>query len=136
MKILTQHVTRKDSIFSPKEKAPEIMKRWGSEHIFTNGSEGHLYCMKILVIKPGEKTSFHLHLRKAETICVAQGTLKLHIEDHAYQLPVTSFILEQNQAVRLDPGDIHCLENIGTEDLILFEASTVDDGDSIRTKAI
>jgi quercetin dioxygenase-like cupin family protein len=100
-----------------------IQKSWGYESIFYND----LYCAKTLTINPDQKTSYHYHPVKHETITVVSGIANININGK-------NNILEQNQSVVLEPNTPHYIHNISSKlPLLIAEASTKDDPqDSIR----
>lgn len=106
---------------------PNIVdKRWGHEEIFINDQ----YCMKMLIIKPGCKTSMHFHVQKHETILVTEGVLKLTYKDPNGNAVVR--LVNTGDAIVIPPGFMHQLEAIEGR-VVLVEASTRDDStDSVR----
>jgi mannose-6-phosphate isomerase-like protein (cupin superfamily) len=100
-----------------------IQKSWGYESIFYND----LYCAKTLTINPDQKTSYHYHPVKHETITVVSGIANININGK-------NNILEQNQSVVLEPNTPHYIHNMSSKlPLLIAEASTKDDSqDSIR----
>ena len=100
-----------------------VQKTWGYESIFYN----KLYCAKVLTINPNQKTSYHYHPIKHETITVVAGIANININGK-------NNIVEVGQSVLLEPNTPHYIHNISSElPLLIAEASTKDDpSDSIR----
>lgn len=107
---------------------PQIVeKRWGHEQIFYNDR----YCMKKLVINPGQCTSMHFHIQKHESITVTLGDLILSYKDK--DAKEHRLIVPQGATVVIPPGFQHRLQAPLESRLELIEASTFDQAtDSVR----
>ena len=60
------------------ETARRVEKPWGHEEIWAHTDR---YVGKVLVIEPGKRLSLQYHEKKDESIRVARGCLRLHLED-------------------------------------------------------
>lgn len=110
----------------------KVNKNWGYELHYINTD---LYCMKLLSINIGCKTSNHFHLKKHETLLVTKGILKITTINKDQIGKV--FILQTGNYFIIAPGFTHTLENIGEDTLELIEASSYsEDTDSIRLLTI
>ena len=109
-------------------RSPQVVeKTWGGELIFENN---HLYCSKLLFLRPNSKGSLHMHLVKDETFVVIEGTLTLICVDKEGE--VYEHVLTPLDSFRIPPGISHQLCS-GDETVIIMESSTFDsDEDSIR----
>ena len=108
---------------------PQIVdKRWGGELIYVNED----YCMKLLLIEAGKKTSMHFHVQKAETLMVIEGVLQIdYITKEGENKTVH---LSKYNAFTVNPGLPHQLIALD-KDVLLVEASTYDQPeDSVRVK--
>jgi quercetin dioxygenase-like cupin family protein len=103
-----------------------VEKPWGKE-IWFAGVDGK-YMGKILVIQPGQRSSFHQHEFKEETMIVFAGVLEVLVEDGGQKLKK---IVEEGGTVHFLPGEAHSL-GAGDSGCILFEVSTDFPDDSIR----
>ena len=103
---------------------PKIVeKTWGYESIFYNDK----YCAKTLTIYPNQKTSYHYHPIKHETITIVSGVANIVISGN-------NNVLTENQSVLIEPNTPHSIHNLSSElNLLIAEASTKDhEKDSIR----
>lgn len=119
-------------------KPTVVTKRWGAEYIFINGDpvrntdRTSTYCMKMIVIDPGYRTSMHFHVNKHESLMVIDGELTVLYKagDGTADQVAT---LKKGEVFVVPPGLQHQLICSGEQPCIIVEASTPDDvRDSIR----
>lgn len=98
-----------------------VEKVWGSELHIVNTDK---YCGKLMTLKKGHISSFHMHPVKDETFYCLSGVILVTLEnDHVVLFP--------GQSLRLLPGEWHSF--MGYDDSVFIEFSTTDDpNDSIR----
>jgi len=109
---------------SPSDiKSPKVvLKPWGREIWIADEPE---YGGKILEIKKGYSTSVHYHKEKKETIYVDKGKLLVKSGEH-------EFVLEEGQAVTIEPYTVHQL--VALEDVRLIEVSTQPLNERVRVE--
>jgi len=106
----------------------KLEKSWGYELIFQNHD---LYCCKLLYIEKNQSCSYHIHLKKHETLLVAEGVLFI---DTTHNKRENTWRVEKGEAFVVAPGFIHSLR-AGNQPVTLIESSTPSyDTDSIRIK--
>ena len=107
-----------------KNHLAELEERpWGSFQIIARGSG---YQIKEINIKPGKKQSLQRHKNRSEYWQIISGVGLVYLED-------SKFKLEVNDNIFIPKGDLHRLENIGMDDLILVE---IQIGESISEEDI
>ena len=77
-------------------------------------AKGKGYQIKEINIKPGRKQSLQRHKHRSEYWQMIKGKGKVYLED-------SKCILDENDNIFIPQGDIHRLENIGSEILTLVE---------------
>jgi quercetin dioxygenase-like cupin family protein len=98
-----------------------IDKLWGHEEVIANHE---LYCLKLLHLKQGARSSLHYHEKKDETFYCLSGWARLRLGDATYEL-------RPHAHVRIFPTQPHSF--YGVEDTVLIEVSTHhDDMDVVR----
>lgn len=98
-------------------------KWWGGEYTYYNKqTDKHSYCLKVLFMNAGGATSMHFHIKKHETLYVAQGNATIIILENKTE---TKFKLKPGDSFVLAPGTMHkiCADD---GDLLIVEASTYD----------
>jgi mannose-1-phosphate guanylyltransferase len=106
-----------------------IHRPWGTYSILL---ENNNYKVKQLIIKPGESLSLQKHNYRSEHWVVVQGTAKIIKGDK-------EFFLNKNESIFVPIGEIHCLSNSGSSDLIIIEIQMgeyLGEDDIIRFKDI
>lgn len=103
----------------------QVSKVWGHEEIITNNDK---YCMKMLFLREGYQSSFHMHKEKDETFLVISGRVKLEVKPyfhtHPDQCDVVHVIrLKAGGSYRLEPYTPHRFSSIDG-DATIVEAST------------
>jgi len=115
------HEEKLRTLSSSDIKTPKVVfKPWGKEIWIADEPE---YGGKILEIKKGYSTSVHYHREKKETIYVDKGKLLVRSGEH-------EFVLEEGQAVTIEPYTVHQL--VALEDVRLIEVSTQPLNERVR----
>ena len=65
------------------------------------------------VIKPGETTQLHRHRQTEEIYHITQGQARMTLADK-------TFDVSAGDSICIAPGNPHCIENTGSEDLHLL----------------
>ena len=105
-----------------------VTKPWGSETWLAYG-EGMPYCLKMIKLNKGAKTSLQYHEKKRETNFVYLGKIRLHYRDELEGETKTREYGPMT-AISVAPMNVHRVEAL--EDTIMIEASTNDLEDVIR----
>ena len=92
----------------------EVYRPWGKYDSIDNG-EG--YKVKRITVKPGAKLSLQMHHHRAEHWVVVSGSAKVTLGEE-------TFLLSKNESTYIPVGEIHALENPGTEFLELIEVQS------------
>lgn len=101
------------------------VRRWGHFAVLESGNK---YKVKQLVIRPAKKISLQKHQHRHEHWTIVAGSGKLTIGNHER-------LIQPNQSVFIEAGEIHRIENIGQEDLIVIEVQYgdyIDENDILR----
>lgn len=104
-------------------------RAWGSyvAHMRTRGC-----VFKTLTIKPGQKLSYQYHNFRSEVWCIGLGSARITKND------VTSDY-KSGDTISFAIKDKHCVENIGTCNLIIYEmqyGTMCDENDIVRISDI
>jgi mannose-1-phosphate guanylyltransferase/mannose-6-phosphate isomerase len=91
-----------------------VYRPWGS---YTVLEEGERFKIKRLVVNPGQSISKQLHYHRNEHWVVVSGTAKV-INGEIVKL------LQTNQSIYIESGQIHRLENPGITDLVVIEVQS------------
>ena len=65
------------------------------------------------IVKPGQLTQLHRHIKSEELYHVTSGTGLMTLADEKFD--VTS-----GDTICIPPGTAHCIENTGTDDLLIL----------------
>ncbi len=107
--------------------ARRVEKPWGFELIWAQTDH---YVGKLLVVETGHRLSLQLHRRKDESIYVAAGKLRLHLENDDGEI-VTREMLP-GEHCHIPVGRRHRFEAI--ERVEILEVSTPDLDDVVRVE--
>ncbi len=104
-----------------------VTKKWGKEFILVNNDS---YCCKLLKIKPGFRSSVHMHKKKDETFIGISGAARL---DFYNKQGVTQSAAAISPGVRrrIQPGQFHSFE-AQSETWVLEISTSHDDKDVTR----
>ncbi len=110
------HKLESSSNLTKNHLAESEDRPWGSFQIIAKGSG---YQIKEIIIKPGKKQSLQRHKNRSEYWQIISGTGLVYLEE-------SKFKLEANDNIFIPKGDLHRLENIGHNNLILVEIQIGD----------
>src|SRR5260221_10755547 len=101
---------------------PEFDRRpWGS---FTVLDEGESYKVKRIEVLPGKRLSYQRHTRRAEHWFVVRGTAKVTLNG-------AEFLVNAGEAIEIEVGYAHRVENPAKDTIILLETQTGDYFDEV-----
>jgi mannose-6-phosphate isomerase-like protein (cupin superfamily) len=104
-----------------------VAKPWGSElWVAVTGD----YCLKLIVLKQGQRSSLQYHERKHEHIYIDAGLAK--IESTGPDGELRTDIVGPGTILEHRPGDVHRVEAL--EDVRLFEVQTPHLDDVVRVE--
>lgn len=66
--------------------------------------------LALAVIRPGEATKLHMHLKSEEIYYIQSGSGTMILADE-------KFIISTGDSICITPGSAHCVENTGADDL-------------------
>jgi len=104
-----------------------VEKPWGSE-LWVAVTED--YCLKLIVLNKGQRSSLQYHERKHEHLYVEAGLAK--IESTGPDGQIVTVIVGPGTILEHRPGDLHRVEAL--EDLRLFEVQTPYLDDVVRVE--
>jgi mannose-1-phosphate guanylyltransferase/mannose-6-phosphate isomerase len=93
-----------------------VHRPWGSFTVLEDGTDCKV---KRLTVKPGQVLSLQKHHRRSEHWTVVQGMAKVRVGDR-------EFLLQRNESTFIPMGELHRLENPGSEDIHLIEVQCGD----------
>ncbi|WP_052481099.1 mannose-1-phosphate guanylyltransferase/mannose-6-phosphate isomerase [Gilvimarinus agarilyticus] len=103
----------------------KVHRPWGS---YETVNLGEHYQVKHVKVKPGAKLALQVHRHRAEHWVILEGTANVRIGEHEQ-------ILQANESIHINVGDVHTLHNPGDTILDLIEVQTgdrIDENDVIR----
>ena len=112
---------------SGEETARRVEKPWGYELIWAHTDR---YVGKLLVVETGKRLSLQLHRVKDETIYVASGRLRLHLENDDGEIATRE--MGPGDHNRIPVGRRHRFEAI--ERVEIIEVSTPELDDVVRVE--
>ena len=110
---------------SGEKAARRVEKPWGYELIWAHTDH---YVGKLLVVETGKRLSLQLHRVKDETIYVAAGKLRLHLENDEGEIVIRE--MGPGDYSRIPVGRRHRFEAI--ERVEILEVSTPELDDVVR----
>tara|TARA_B100001996_G_C18655501_1_gene591025 strand:+ start:113 stop:955 length:843 start_codon:yes stop_codon:yes gene_type:complete len=105
------HKLESSSNLTKNHLSDREFRPWGSYQIIAKGKG---YQIKEIIINPGKKQSLQRHKNRSEYWQIIDGVGMVYLED-------SKFKLKQYDNVFIPQGDLHRLENIGKNPLILVE---------------
>lgn len=109
-----------------KNYLAEVEERpWGQFHIIAKG-EG--YQVKEIIVKKGERQSLQKHNHRSECWQIIKGKSRVQLEDKTIHL-------SKGKNIFISQGELHRIENIGENDLILVEiqiGERIEEEDIVR----
>jgi mannose-6-phosphate isomerase-like protein (cupin superfamily) len=112
---------------SGEEVARRVEKPWGYELIWAHTER---YVGKLLVVETGKRLSLQIHRVKDETIYVASGRLRLHLENDDGEIVTRE--MGPGDHSRIPVGRRHRFEAI--ERVEIIEVSTPELDDVVRVE--
>jgi len=104
-----------------------VEKPWGSELWVAVTDD---YCLKLIVLKKGQRSSLQYHEKKHEHIYIDSGIAK--IESAGPDGEIVTDIVGPGTILEHKPGDLHRVEAL--EDVRLFEVQTPYLDDVVRVE--
>ena len=116
-----------------EKDAKIVVKPWGREVWLRVPTEeemltGRGYCLKIIHLNRGEKSSLQYHERKSETQYIIEGQAEIWLEDDIGKIKKS--IMGPGEFFNVSTGKTHRV--IALTDLVLAEASTPEINDVVR----
>ena len=94
------------------DNSPKFDRRpWGT---FTVLDEADGFKVKRIEVLPGKRLSYQKHAKRAEHWVVVQGTARVTLDDNEIDVP-------SGQAIDIEIGSAHRVENAGSELLVFIE---------------
>jgi mannose-6-phosphate isomerase len=99
------------------DNSPRFDQRpWGT---FTVLDEGDGFKVKRIEVFPGKRLSYQKHSQRAEHWVVVQGTAKVTLDDR-------EIVVKAGQAIDIQVGSAHRVENPGEQPLLFIEVQRGD----------
>ena len=115
----------KDNNITEGQKHLKTYRPWGH---YISAVEGSRWQVKLINVKPGEKTSLQMHHHRSEHWIVVSGTAEVEVEEKL-------IVLSENQSTYIPLGSKHRISNPGRIPLVLIEVQSgayVGEDDIIR----
>tara|TARA_B100000212_G_scaffold330393_1_gene296605 strand:+ start:778 stop:2217 length:1440 start_codon:yes stop_codon:yes gene_type:complete len=115
----------KDNNISEGQKHLKTFRPWGH---YISTVEGSRWQVKLICVKPSEKTSLQMHHHRSEHWIVVSGTAEVEIDNKL-------IVLSENQSTYIPLGSKHRLSNPGKIPLVLIEVQSgayVGEDDIVR----
>ncbi len=92
----------------------ESQRPWGRYEIL---SESQSHKVKTIWVNPGKRLSYQRHEKRAEHWFIVQGQAKITLNGDSFEMTV-------GDSIDVEIGDLHRIENIGSNDVIFIEVQT------------
>jgi mannose-6-phosphate isomerase len=92
----------------------ESQRPWGRYEIL---QESESYKVKTIWLQPGKRLSYQRHQKRAEHWFIVQGTARITLNGDVFEMG-------SGDSIDIEIGDLHRIENIGSEDVIFVEVQT------------
>ena len=92
----------------------ESQRPWGHYEIL---QESAIHKTKCIYVLPGKRLSYQRHQKRAEHWFIVQGDAKITLNGD-------SFEMSSGDSIDIEVGDLHRIENIGSQDVIFIEVQT------------
>ena len=89
----------------------ESQRPWGRYEIL---SESESHKVKTIWVTPGKRLSYQRHEKRAEHWFIVSGDARITLDGD-------SFEMSAGDSIDIEIGDLHRVENIGSEDLVFIE---------------
>jgi len=114
---------------------PRVRRSWGQEVWWVNND---LYCLKSLLVLPGQKLPVHMHFEKDEVIMLGWGKPErplscpsLIIFNDKTMYPESKALVLHGDQIRISKGTFHSFINTTNEMVELVEVSTPHNEDDV-----
>ena len=94
--------------------ADESQRPWGRYEIL---SESDTHKVKTICVNPGKRLSYQRHEKRAEHWFIVQGESRITLNGDIFEMGA-------GDSIDIEIGDLHRIENIGTNDVIFMEVQT------------
>ena len=115
----------KENNITEGQKHLKTFRPWGH---YISTVEGSRWQVKLIYVKPDEKTSLQMHHHRSEHWIVVSGTAEVEVDE-------TLTVLSENQSIYIPLGSKHRLSNPGRIPLVLIEVQSgayVGEDDIVR----
>ena len=92
----------------------ESQRPWGRYEIL---SESDDHKVKTIWVYPGKRLSYQRHEKRAEHWFIVQGSARITLNGDIFEMGA-------GDSIDIEIGDLHRIENIGSEDVIFVEVQT------------
>ena len=92
----------------------ESQRPWGRYEIL---SESDDHKVKTIWVNPGKRLSYQRHEKRAEHWFIVQGSARITLNGDIFEMGA-------GDSIDIEIGDLHRIENIGSEDVIFVEVQT------------
>ena len=92
----------------------ESQRPWGRYEIL---SESESHKVKTIWVTPGKRLSYQRHEKRAEHWFIIQGDARITLNGDIFEMGA-------GDSLDIEVGDLHRIENIGSEDVIFVEVQT------------
>ena len=92
----------------------ESQRPWGRYEIL---SESDSHKVKTIWVTPGKRLSYQRHEKRAEHWFIIQGDARITLNGDIFEMGA-------GDSLDIEVGDLHRIENIGSEDVVFVEVQT------------
>ena len=92
----------------------QSQRPWGRYEIL---QESNAHKVKTIWVNPGKRLSYQRHQKRAEHWFIVQGEAKITLNGDSFEMSV-------GDSIDIEIGDLHRIENIGSNDVIFVEVQT------------
>ena len=103
-----------EDVLEKKMSTDESQRPWGRYEIL---SESESHKVKTIWVNPGKRLSYQRHEKRAEHWFIVQGQAKITLNGDSFEMTV-------GDSIDVEIGDLHRIENIGSNDVIFIEVQT------------
>ena len=91
-----------------------LERPWGRYEVL---SSSDVHQVKNVYVLPGKRLSYQRHEKRAEHWFIVQGQAKITLNGDSFEMTV-------GDSIDIEIGDLHRIENIGSNDVIFIEVQT------------
>ena len=92
----------------------ESQRPWGRYEIL---QESAIHKTKCIYVLPGKRLSYQRHQKRAEHWFIIQGDARITLNGDIFEMGA-------GDSIDIEVGDLHRIENIGSEDVVFVEVQT------------